>query len=251
MSVKDSLLNKCAEKRGLMQKNYRLFNQKRVFHSDGPFMTYLFLSLNIIVYLITLWRFGTTENTYVLLLMGAKFSPLIIAEQQWWRLLSAAFLHIGIQHLIMNGITLYFLGQELERIMGHWRFTLVYFIAAIGGNVFSFAFSDSVSAGASTALFGMFASIIVLSKMYPRVHALKQRASTYTILIVLNVLNGLIMPGIDNWGHFGGAIYGAIATLVVGLAIKSETSKKERLLALVIGVILTVLLIMYGIHQYS
>lgn len=234
-----------------MHNFFRLAKQKRGSFSDKPFMMYFFLVLNILVFLVTLWRFGTTENTYALLLMGAKFSPLIIAEQQWWRLLSAAFIHIGIQHLIMNGITLYFLGQELERIMGHWRFTMVYLIAAIGGNVFSFAFSPSVSAGASTALFGMFASIIVLSKMYPRVHALQQRASTYTVLIILNVVNGLLMPGIDNWGHFGGAIYGAIATLIVGLAIKSETSKKERLLALVIGVILTVLLIMYGIHQYS
>lgn len=234
-----------------MQNIFRLFNNKKVSLSDKPFMTYFFLGLNIIVYLITLWRFGTTENTYALILMGAKYSPLIIADQEWWRLLSAAFLHIGAQHIIMNGITLYFLGQELERIMGHWRFTIVYLVAAIGGNIFSFAFSDSVSAGASTALFGMFASMIVLSKMYPRVHALQQRATTYTILIVLNVVNGFLIPGIDNWGHFGGAIYGAIATLIVGLAIQSEISKKERLLALVIGVILTVLLIMYGIHQYS
>lgn len=234
-----------------MQNIFRLFNNKKVSLSDKPFMTYFFLGLNIIVYLITLWRFGTTENTYALILMGAKYSPLIIADQEWWRLLSAAFLHIGAQHIIMNGITLYFLGQELERIMGHWRFTIVYLVAAIGGNIFSFAFSDSVSAGASTALFGMFASMIVLSKMYPRVHSLQQRATTYTILIVLNVVNGFLIPGIDNWGHFGGAIYGAIATLIVGLAIQSEISKKERLLALVIGVILTVLLIMYGIHQYS
>lgn len=234
-----------------MQRKYQQFKRKRVSLSDKPFMTYSFLGINIIVYLFTLWRFGTTENTFALLLMGAKFSPLIIAEQQWWRLLSAAFLHIGIQHLIMNGISLYFLGQDLEKIMGHWRFTVVYLIAAIGGNIFSFAFSDSVSAGASTAIFGMFASIIVLSRMYPRVYALQQRATTYTILIALNVVNGLLTPGIDNWGHFGGAIYGAIATLVVGLAIKSETSRKERILALVIGVALPVLLIMYGIHQYS
>lgn len=234
-----------------MRNKYRVFKQRGVSLADKPFVTYLFLGINITVYLVTLWRFGTTENTLALLFMGAKFSPLIIAEQQWWRLLTAAFLHIGSQHLIMNGITLYFLGQELENIMGHWRFTLVYLIAAIGGNIFSFAFSPSVSAGASTALFGMFASIIVLSKMYPRVYALRQRASTYTVLIVLNVINGLLVPGIDNWGHFGGAIYGALATLIVGLSVKSATSKKERLLALVIGVILTVLLIMYGIHQYS
>ena len=87
--------------------------------------------------------------------------------------------------------------------------------------------------------------------MYPRSHILKEIASTYTILIVLNVVSGLMSSGIDNWGHFGGAIYGAIATLIIGLAVKSDTSKKERLFALVIGVILTVLLIMYGIYQYS
>lgn len=240
-----------SEKRDLMQKKFQSFNQSKASLTRMPFMTYFFLAVNIIVYVVTLWRFGTTENTFALLLMGAKYSPLIIAEQEWWRLLTAAFLHIGVQHLLMNGITLYFLGQELETIMGHWRFTFVYLSAAIGGNIFSFAMSPSVSAGASTAIFGMFASIIVLSKMYPRSHILKQRASTYTILIVLNVVSGLMSSGIDNWGHFGGAIYGAIATLIIGLAVKNDTSKKERLFALVIGVILTVLLIMYGIYQYS
>ena len=234
-----------------MQKNFQVFNRRKASFQDEPIMTYLFLAINIIVYIYMLIRFGTTENTLVLLKMGANFSPFIVQAQEWWRLLTAAFLHIGIQHIVMNGITLYFLGMELEKLMGHWRFTVVYLVAAIGGNIFSFAFSESVSAGASTAIFGMFASIIVLSKMYPHSYALKQRATSYTVLIILNVLTGLTSSGIDNWGHFGGAIYGALITLFAGLSIKSKISSKERLFALVIVAILTVLLVMYGIYKYS
>lgn len=234
-----------------MQKKFQVFNRGKASFQDVAVMTYLFLAINIIVYIYMLIRFGTTENTLVLLKMGANFSPLIVQAHEWWRLLTAAFLHIGIQHIVMNGITLYFLGMELEKLMGHWRFTVVFLVAALGGNLFSFAFSDSVSAGASTAIFGMFAAVIVLSKMYPHSYALKQRATSYTVLIILNVLTGLTSSGIDNWGHFGGAIFGALITLVVGLSIKSKTSSKERLFALVIVAILTVLLIMYGIYKYS
>lgn len=233
-----------------MQQKYRVYQSRNTPLQQQPFMTYLFLAIIILVYGYTYFTFGTTVHSLVLIQMGAKFNPLMIHEQEWWRLITAAFIHIGFQHLLMNGITLYFLGQELERIMGHVRFTMVYLVAAIGGNIFSFAFSESISAGASTSLFGIFVSFIVLSAMYPRSQVLKQRASTYTILIVLNIALGMFNQGIDNFGHMGGAVFGAIITFSLGLNVKSHFALWQRLIVAAGGILLAIGLIYYGINQY-
>lgn len=233
-----------------MQQKFRMYQARKISLQQQPFMTYLFLAITILVYLYTYVRFGTTTHSLVLIKMGAKVNPLMIYNNEWWRLLTAAFIHIGFQHILMNGITLYFLGQELERIMGHVRFTIVYLVSAIGGNIVSFAFSDSISAGASTSLFGIFVSFIVLSSMYPRSQVLKQRASTYTILIVLNIALGLFNQGIDNWGHMGGAAFGGIITFALGLSVKSHYTLWQRLIAAAIGVLIAAGLIFYGINRY-
>lgn len=233
-----------------MQQKFKMYQARKVPLQQQPFMTYLFLAITILVYVYTYVTFGTTTHSLVLIKMGAKVNPLMIYNNEWWRLVTAAFIHIGFQHILMNGITLYFLGQELERIMGHVRFTIVYLVSAVGGNIVSFAFSDSISAGASTSLFGIFVSFIVLSAMYPRSQVLKQRASTYTILIVLNIALGLFNQGIDNWGHMGGAAFGAIITFALGLSVKSHYTLWQRLIAAAIGVIIAAGLIFYGINRY-
>lgn len=233
-----------------MQQNYRAYQSRKIPLQEQPFMTYLFLAIILLVYGYTYLTYGTTIQSLVLIQMGAKFNPLMIHGEEWWRLITAAFIHIGFQHLLMNGITLYFLGQELERIMGHVRFTIVYLVAAIGGNIFSFAFSDSISAGASTSLFGIFVAFIVLSAMYPRSQVLKQRASTYTVLIVLNIALGLFNQGIDNFGHMGGAVFGAIITFSLGLSVKSDFPLWQRLIVAAGGILLAIGLIYYGINRY-
>lgn len=194
---------------------------------NRPYMTYIFLAICVIYYLFIMLRYGTTESTGVLIRVGANFTPLIVGYKQWWRLLTAGFIHIGFEHILMNGISLYYIGIDLEQILGHWRFSLIYLIAIIGGNLASMAFSpDSVSAGASTGIFGLFASYILLSKLYPHSGGLQARGSTYTLLVIMNVLSGLFRPQIDNWGHFGGFIYGGLATYL--LAQPSYTAGRRR-----------------------
>lgn len=224
-----------------MNNRYRVYNQSKPI----PFMTYIFLAINIAVYIYTLLRYQTTTNSMVLLEVGANFSPAVVLANEWWRLITAAFIHIGFSHLLMNSLTLYFLGMELEFEHGHWVFTVIYLLSAIGGNLFSFAFNINISAGASTAIFGLFASYLVLSYMNPESQLFKQRANTFTLLLVLNFLSGILSTGVDNWGHFGGALFGAIITY--GIAKSSYLhSKVERaaLAFLIIGIISTILILM-------
>ena len=224
-----------------MNKRFKIYNTSKAI----PFMTYIFVGMNIAVYLYMLIRYQTTTNSMVLLEVGANFTPAIILMNEWWRLITAAFIHIGFSHLLMNCLTLYFLGMELEFEHGHWVFTLIYLVSAIGGNLFSFAFNFNISAGASTAIFGLFASYLVLSYMNPESQLLKQRANTFTLLLVLNFLNGILSTGVDNWGHFGGALFGAIITFGIARSTHFESKVIRASLAfLIIGIISTFLILM-------
>src|SRR5699024_12759701 len=95
-----------------MNNQFRVYNQKQY----RPFMTYIFLGINVAVYVFMLLKYNTTTDIMALLEMGANFSPAVIIFNEWWRLLTAAFIHIGFSHILMNGISLYFLGMDLEKI---------------------------------------------------------------------------------------------------------------------------------------
>lgn len=230
-----------------MNRRFKVSNWRLT--KDSPYITYLLLFITIAVYLFMLLRFRTTENTIALVIMGAKMNALIVLENEWWRLLTAAFIHIGFEHILMNGISLYFIGMELERIMGHWRFAVLYIVSAIGGNLLSFAFSPNVSAGASTALFGTFAAFIVLAYLYPNHRYLSMRARTFTILLVLNLITGFTSTGIDYWGHIGGAIFGVLITFVIGLPIKNDFPRRYKLYSLLAIILITLILVWVGTNN--
>jgi rhomboid protease GluP len=145
----------------------------------------------------------------ILLALGAKDNQLILAEQ-WWRLITPMFLHIGWVHIAFNGYALYVLGPEVETWYGTARFALIYFLAGISGNVLSFALSPNPSAGASTALFGLIATeLIFFYRNRDKFGAFGQaRLMNIIVLIVINFAMGF-SGGIDNFGHLGGFLGGA------------------------------------------
>lgn len=225
------------------------FNVRSQFSSNKPNMTYLLLSIQIIVFILMTF-FGGSTNTYTLILFGAKFNPAIIGGQ-YWRFITPIFLHIGFTHILMNSITLYFLGAEIERIYGAFRFLIIYLLSGIMGNIMSFAFSNSLSAGASTSLFGLFAAAIVLGRMYPNNYAIRHMAQGFTILIVLNFITGLTSSSIDNWGHLGGAIGGALSALFISVPRYAGPLNKKRIGAGLTYVAIAFLLIVIGYARLS
>lgn len=209
------------------------------------------LTVCILVYGLTILKYGTSEDAYVILEMGGKFNPLIIENNQWWRLVTAGFIHIGLTHILMNGISLYYLGSELEQAIGSLRFLGIYISSVLGGNLLSFAFNiENISAGASTGVFGLFAAIIALSILYPQSSLLKQRAHSFIFLILFNVVSGIMTPGLDNLGHIGGAIVGFLVMLCMGTKQKKLTAKLRGLI--LIALIILVIGLMYlGIYNYQ
>lgn len=224
-------------------------NINRSFLKQKPVMTYLFLALQLFVYILLSLNGGST-NTYTLIAFGAKFSPAIIAGE-WWRLITPIFIHIGFTHILLNSITLYYLGSQMEWILGSWRFAIVYLLGGIMGNTMSFAFSPSVSAGASTSLFGLFAAAVVLGRIYPTNYTIKSTAQGFAILIALNFVSGIISPGIDNWGHLGGVIGGGLAAILVGVPRLHAINLKTRTIVSLAYIVLFSLFIVIGIFSGS
>lgn len=205
-----------------------------------PFFTWLILAIQIILFLLMEF-IGSSQDSLTLILFGAKFSPLIAAGQ-YWRLITPIFLHIGFTHLLFNSLTLYYLGSMVERVAGHTKFLAIYLLSGIMGNLFSYQFSDSISAGASTSLFGLFAFFIALSRIYPDNLSVKQLGDQYKGLIIINIILNIFMSNVDIAGHIGGAVGGLLITYALMSDKKSE-NRLYRIAALVIFIIVALVII--------
>lgn len=175
-----------------------------------PRYVWVFLAINLVVFGV-LTLAGGSENPVVLIVFGANFAPAVKAGE-YWRLLTANFIHIGVVHLLLNTYALYIIGQEVETLYGHARFVVIYLLSGVSGAVASYWLTHGLSAGASTALFGSFGALGVF--FYRNRHLLgeisHQQLLRMGLLLVINLLIG-ILPGsrIDNWGHLGGLVGGA------------------------------------------
>ena len=157
-----------------------------------------------------------------------------VDPSQSWRLLAAMFVHVGLQHFVLNMVTLYFLGRIAEDLFGSKAFLALYLLSGLMGNLFVLVFSPlAIAAGASTALFGIFGAIASLRFIArsPYIHYLSQR---YTSLILINILFSF-MPGISLAGHIGGLVGGGILAFVFPVYGERDSLKKSwRLVALLL-----------------
>lgn len=215
-----------------------------------PFVTYGFLIIIIFMFLLMTIN-GGSENPVILVKYGAKFNWAIVSGD-WWRLITPAFLHIGSTHLILNALVIYFLGMQIEKIIGHFRYFLLLLLSALLGNTMSFAFSSAISAGASTAIFGLFASTLVLAKLYPYQRGIQDLSKNYFVLILLNVVFGLFSGTVDNAGHIGGLVGGYLAMYALSTVNASNNSKQNRLKFGALYLVIFIALIIYGyLHNRS
>jgi membrane associated rhomboid family serine protease len=161
-----------------------------------------------------------------------QFPPLVDAGE-WWRLITAAFLHLGPVHLALNMLALLVFGSELERGLGRWRYLAVYLLSILGGAAAIQLFTLSPVAGASTGIWGLMGAFGVL------LIAQKQDLRGIVTLVALNLLISVLVPGISLVGHLGGFVAGALATGVLLLTRRNRTLQVAGTAAL--GVVLVVL----------
>lgn len=218
---------------------------EQVFSYGKPLIVYFLIVMNLIMYFILAIN-GGSESIDTLIKYGAKYNPAILINGEWWRIISSMFLHIGLLHLAMNLIAVYYLGTLVEKIFGSYRFFIIYMLAGIGGGLASFAFSMNVSAGASGALFGLFGALLFFGLIYKRLF-FQTIGVNLLILIGINIAFGFTVSQVDNAAHLGGLITGFFAAAIVHLPKKQNFIK--QISALIIYLILITFLVYFGIQQ--
>jgi membrane associated rhomboid family serine protease len=135
-----------------------------------------------------------------------------VAEGEWYRILTGGFLHVSIIHVGFNMFALYFLGRLLEPAIGTPRFVFLYFASLFGGALGALLLSpDSLTIGASGAVFGIFGAAFVIA----RGRGVDAVAQTIGVILVFNLLISLGSPDISLGGHLGGLVVGVTCALVI------------------------------------
>ena len=183
----------------------------------GPFVTYALIGINAGVYLLQLLLgAGINANTGWIYEHGVLVDSAVdssgqvvgVAEGEWWRLLTAAFLHYGPIHLGMNMLVLWFIGPTLEEYLGHARYALLYVVAGLAGSAGALIWSSAPTVGASGAIWGIMGCALVLEAR--KIYVFGGQALG---LVVFNLAFTFLIPGISIGGHIGGLIGGGLAAL--------------------------------------
>ncbi len=201
-------------------------------------ISYGLLTVNFLVFIVMfaseqnqttpdIGRLLTGENRQTLVAWGADVA-ILVAQGEWWRLVSAMFIHIGIIHLLFNSYALMFIGPLLEEIMGKERFLAAYFITGVIGFVLSNWYYPPglVTAGASGAVFGMIAMAVVISRRWGAWGKMLQQQLVHWIIYAF--VFGVFI-GANNAAHFGGALAGAGLAFALPNPNRREETSYEHL----------------------
>jgi len=175
--------------------------------TSEPQLTYLLIAINVIAWLGMLASgapiSGVGGTVYQ---HGALYGPLV-ADGEWWRIITGGFLHAGILHIAFNMYFLYFLGTILEPMIGRLRFALIYFVALVGGSFGALLLSPNTpTVGASGAVFGLMGAAIIAM----RARGIDPWQSGLGLTLLLNLGITFLIPGIAIGGHIGGLVAGGI-----------------------------------------
>ncbi|MCC7615743.1 MAG: rhomboid family intramembrane serine protease [Liquorilactobacillus nagelii] len=197
-----------------LRRKHPLYGRFKKYFS-GHWVTNFLIAITIIVYLIEFFLSGSFNiSGRVLEVMGGRWNPDLMAGE-WWRLFTPIFLHVTIYHIAFNMVALYYAGPLVEEVYGHFKFLLIYLFTGFTGNLLSALFSqNSISAGASTSLFGLFAVLALMQIVRGFRHQFAEISHSATTLIIANLIFNLFMPGVDIAGHIGGLLGGAISVLL-------------------------------------
>ena len=198
----------------------------------APVTTLLLISfIGLFVIQVLMGADANNPSTEMLIKWGANALPFTMGDEPW-RLVSSAFLHIGLMHLLFNGFAMYFFGQIAEPMFGSAKFLALFLLAAIGGNLLnSYVIWQGIlegtgqaglSAGASGGIMGIGAALLVAAFFKISVNGLMLNLRSLLIIMGINLVYGFAVPGIDNAGHIGGAMTGLIIALAFAIAYRQR-----------------------------
>lgn len=209
---------------------------------DLPFVTYALLAINVGIFLL---RYVNVELSNQILLAGVGSTEEILAGD-WYRLFTSMFLHLNEAHMLFNGIALYYIGMNMERVMGHTRFLIVYMLGGLLGSVLPL-FLTQGGLGASGAVFGIWAAEVWYLWQHRQLYGdfARERLRSSVIFMGMNFLIGIGANvaveisgqgvAIGNSAHFGGLVGGFILSYLIGpryivehgIAINPQTGERR------------------------
>lgn len=202
--------------------------------NDKPVVTTILIALNVIMFLLSVFDYSFVINTFANYYLNVKNGEI-------YRLITAAFVHANVLHIFFNMYALYALGPQIEKFYGRKRYLLIYLGSALLGSLLSVVLTNNVSVGASGAIFGLFGSMLYFGYKYRATLDGFLRSGIIPV-IVINLLLGFMIPGIDVYGHIGGLLGGLILSYAFGVVNKEN--KKDKINGLIVYVILVAVLFM-------
>lgn len=184
--------------------------------AEEPTLTYLLIAINVLVALGALLGGASATGGGGIggttLLQEGSVSRQAVADGEYWRLLTAGFLHAGFLHLLFNMLSLWVLGGLLEPAIGRFRFGLIYLVSLLAGSFGALLLEpDAATVGASGAIFGLMGAAFIVM----RNRGVNPLESGLGVWIVLSLLITFTIPGISIGGHIGGLIGGSVAALLL------------------------------------
>lgn len=206
-----------------LEKSQRV---EKIFSPRIPIITYIIISICVTMFVLCFFVGNGPSDVKTLVFMGANSSYYTKAGE-YYRLLTCIFLHAGFAHIICNMYSLIVIGPQVESFYGKLKYLFIFLVSGICGSILSLVFSSSniVSVGASGAIFGLLGAIIYFGYHY-RVYLGNVLKSQIIPVIILNLVIGFMISGIDNFAHIGGLIGGLFAAMACGVPDKSSTSDK-------------------------
>ena len=192
---------------------------------QAHFTTTLILLINFALFAATLWLQKTMGEAGALVALGGKYDPYIFGDHEWWRLLTAGFLHGGWIHILMNSWVLYDLGAQTEEVYSTPRFLVIYFVATVFGFYVSAIQSRALSIGASAGIMGLIGAMVAFG-VANRTSMGRAIRNFYLRWVMYVLVMGYMLSGTDNWAHLGGLAAGFVVGYLGGTPVHSSAAKE-------------------------
>jgi rhomboid protease GluP len=190
------------------------------------------LAVNVAVFVFSVLLSLGGDRGDVLVRLGAMV-PVLVVEGQYWRLVTAIFLHANLVHLLLNALGLAIFGNLVESVFGSARMVAVYLVTGFVASAVSFAFGSpgTIAVGASGAIFGLLGTWLAYNLRRRQLSLARSNVQGALILIALNLAIGFTVPGIDNLAHVGGLVAGVVG----GFAVDGFGRRRVRTASRVAG----------------